>query len=193
MVDRELRAREREGAGRLLLERVRAGALSRERVALAAGLGDPNALEASAELELTASPLEDSFAAALDELAPDAARAFSCDCAERTLGVWDQANPPDLRPRRALEAARSWLAGEASAEALAEAFDQAEAASWCSNLVFSRSAEAARLTCAPTPAPAECAAAARASIAVAHPRREPADELAWQAGRLAGFLLAEAQ
>ena len=36
---------------------------------------------------------------------------WAAECAEHVLGLFEAARPDDVRPRRAIEAARSWVAG----------------------------------------------------------------------------------
>lgn len=48
---------------------------------------------------------------------------WAADCAERALACFEAKRPGDLRPRRAIEAARNWVRGEVSmAAARAAAF-----------------------------------------------------------------------
>lgn len=55
-------------------------------------------------------------------------RLFSADCAEVVLPVWEEKYPEDLRPRRAIEAARRYALGEASKKELNEAYWAANSA-----------------------------------------------------------------
>jgi hypothetical protein len=45
-------------------------------------------------------------------------RLLACDCAERVLPIYEAAHPGDLRPRLAIEVARRYARGEATAEEL---------------------------------------------------------------------------
>jgi hypothetical protein len=45
-------------------------------------------------------------------------RRFACDCAERVLSIYEERYPRDDRPRHAIDAARRFASGEASAEEL---------------------------------------------------------------------------
>lgn len=54
------------------------------------------------------------------------ARLFACDCAERVLPVFERQYPDDHRPRTAIETARRFAEGQATAEELATA----RAAAW---------------------------------------------------------------
>ena len=49
------------------------------------------------------------------------ARLFVCDCAERVLPLFEKCHPEDKRPRWAIETARRYARGEASAEEMAAA------------------------------------------------------------------------
>lgn len=162
---------------------------------MAAGLEHGAAIEAVAELGIARPAPEDAFQAATEGLPPKVARAFACDCAERTLAIWVLLTPPDPRPRLAVEAARNSSSGTIGADALAEAERGAEAASWCSNPAFSRAADAARLAASQTPLASECALASRQAKAFSPPPgltpHEAHDaELRWQSLRLATYLLA---
>jgi len=56
------------------------------------------------------------------------ARLFACDCAERTLPLFEKHNSNDKRPRRAIETARRFADGQASREELAAVWDAARSA-----------------------------------------------------------------
>ena len=88
------------------------------------------------------------------------ARLFACDCAERVLDLFERQFPDDARPRQAIETARRFAMGEASAEELA------------------RAAEAARADVAR-------AAASAAAWSAAWSARVAAWEAAWSAARAA--------
>jgi hypothetical protein len=63
------------------------------------------------------------------ELLPERTlRLFACSCAEHVLPLFEQQYPEDKRPRRAIETARRFAAGEAPREELAAAGDDAWAA-----------------------------------------------------------------
>ena len=53
------------------------------------------------------------------------ARLFACDCAERTLPIFEKDYPDDKRPRHAVEVARLYADGKASESELAAARDAA--------------------------------------------------------------------
>jgi hypothetical protein len=55
-------------------------------------------------------------------------RLLACDLAERVLHIYEAAHPGDMRPRRAIEVARAYVRGEATAEELEEARKGAAAA-----------------------------------------------------------------
>ena len=57
-------------------------------------------------------------------------RLFACDCAEHVLPLYEEQYPEDDRPRRAIETARRYAIGEATADDLAAAGAAARAASW---------------------------------------------------------------
>lgn len=46
---------------------------------------------------------------------------MACDCAERVLHIYEESHPQDARPRKAIEAARLYLDGGCTTEALKEA------------------------------------------------------------------------
>jgi len=48
-------------------------------------------------------------------------RVFACDCAERVLHLYEKQHPGDNRPRRAIEVARAFAAGEATSSDLSAA------------------------------------------------------------------------
>jgi hypothetical protein len=56
------------------------------------------------------------------------ARLFACDCAERALPIYEKRCPGDDRPRKAIETARRYANGEATAKELAAAWDAVWAA-----------------------------------------------------------------
>jgi hypothetical protein len=57
-------------------------------------------------------------------------RLFAADCAERVLHLFEARFPGDRRPRRAMEAARQYAAGELSERELYEAGEAARLAAW---------------------------------------------------------------
>jgi hypothetical protein len=87
------------------------------------------------------------------------ARQFAADCAALVLSLYERQRPGDDRPRAAIETARRFAVGVASAEKLAAAGDAAWAAVW---------------------------APARDAWAVWAPTREAARAAAWAAARAAG-------
>ena len=58
------------------------------------------------------------------------ARLFACDCAERTLPIFEKKYPEDKRPRQAIEAARKFANGEATQKELDAAWAVAGDAVW---------------------------------------------------------------
>jgi len=63
-------------------------------------------------------------------LTPRVARLFAADCAERVLPLCERERPGDVRPRQAIEVARRFALGVASAEERAAAWAAARAAAW---------------------------------------------------------------
>ena len=55
-------------------------------------------------------------------------RMFACDCAEHVLPLFEKYYPGDMRPRRAIDAARDYIHGKITKEELAAAKDAAWAA-----------------------------------------------------------------
>jgi hypothetical protein len=104
------------------------------------------------------------------------ARLFAADCAENVLHIFEDACPGDLRPRRAIETARSVAAGRITPEGAEQARAEADAAAWD----------------APAPAPRLAAwSASRAAGRTSWVGFDDAldrTERAWQAGRLARYL-----
>jgi len=58
------------------------------------------------------------------------ARLFACDCAEHVQGIWRKFSPNDNRPQTAIDTARKFANGEATAEEMAAAGAAARAAAW---------------------------------------------------------------
>lgn len=61
----------------------------------------------------------------LDTWNERSARLFACNCAEHVLLLFEKARPDDRRPRQAIETARKFANGEATAKQLAAANDAA--------------------------------------------------------------------
>jgi hypothetical protein len=57
-------------------------------------------------------------------------RLFSVDCAERVLPIFEKTVPGDARPRQAIETARRFAVGQATAEELVAAWAAAGGAAW---------------------------------------------------------------
>jgi hypothetical protein len=55
---------------------------------------------------------------------------FSCDCAERTLNIFETSYSEDVRPRQAIETARSWCEGKATLEDVQSAYHLADLAAY---------------------------------------------------------------
>lgn len=100
------------------------------------------------------------------------ARLFACDCAEHVLPVFESQRPDDDRPRTAIEVARLFARGEATADELAAAGDAAAdaagAAAWAAAAAAWAAAWAAW-------------DAARAAWATADAARAAAGDAAWNA------------
>ena len=109
------------------------------------------------------------------------ARLFACDCAEDVLPLFERDHPDDYRPRRAIEVARQYANGAATADELAAASDAAWAAAMAA---ASDAAWAAAWAAARAAAMAAASDAARAAAMAA------ASDAAWdrQAQRLLAYL-----
>ena len=113
-------------------------------------------------------------------------RIFACDCAERTLAVYEREYPDDSRPRDTIAVARRYADGDATVEELAAAWDAAWdaarnaawAAAWAAarNAAWDAAWDAARN--------AAWAAARAAAWAAA---RAAARNAAWDAARNAAW------
>jgi hypothetical protein len=57
-------------------------------------------------------------------------RLFACWCAEQVLPIFEKDDPDDKQPRQAIETARRYANGEATAEELAAAWAAASAVAW---------------------------------------------------------------
>lgn len=110
-----------------MIQLIDTSTLREKRLAIAAAFGSPNALGA---LPIN---LPDHFRTQIELavalLPADVAVRFACECAERVLDRWETLFPSDLRPRRALEAARLWLEGVGTSETLEVAWRGAADAS----------------------------------------------------------------
>ena len=77
------------------------------------------------------------------------ARLFACDCAEHVQHIWRKGYPDDNRPQAAIDTARKFANGEATAEEMAAAWaaawaaagDAARAAAWAAARDTARAAE----------------------------------------------------
>jgi hypothetical protein len=119
-------------------------------------------------------------------LGESGARLYAADCAERVLHLYEAAHPNDPRPRRAIEAARAYVRGEATAEDLAAAEAAAEAAAGTAaaiSAISARFAAGAVAWAAGTVAWATGAAAISARAAV-RTARAAATEYSWQIDHL---------
>jgi hypothetical protein len=92
-----------------LRDRLSEGTINRRRVAIAAALGCDAAISTGIE----PAALDDHYRTRIKQIAAYLSQrqclAFGFECAGRALRVWEDMFPADLRPRRAVEAARAWL------------------------------------------------------------------------------------
>lgn len=88
----------------LLNARVRTGATTQPRIAMAARLGHSTAMLVSPGL--ASATLREAFSVISDRRE---AVSFACDCAERALVVFERLIPGDWRPRLAIEAVQTWI------------------------------------------------------------------------------------
>ena len=120
----------------------------------------------------------------LDTWNEHTARLFACDCAERVLPIFESICPDDDRPRRAIETARRYAVGEATADELAAA--RAAAAAWAAARAAAGDAAWAAAAAAWAAARAAAAAARAAARAAAWAARAAAGDAAWAARAAAG-------
>jgi hypothetical protein len=103
-----------------LPQRIADGTLDPRKVAVAAALGSEAALQTRAEPV----GLHDHFRTRIEQIATHLSQSqclrFGYECAKRALERWERMFPDDVRPRRALAAMGSWLAGEKSCAGLDE-------------------------------------------------------------------------
>ena len=115
---------------------------------------------------------------------------WAADCAEHVLPLFEQACPDDSRPRRAVEAARAWAAGELSAGLARDAAFAAHAAARQAPDPAARAAAqsaghaAATAHVAGHAAHAATYAATAASTALPDEPAAAAEERQWQLSRL---------
>jgi hypothetical protein len=114
------------------------------------------------------------FYTRIKALSPRNQRLFAIERAESVLPIWEGHHPDDLRPRRAIEAAKAYLAGEVTQEALLVAREAA-------HLATGAGVEAARS--AAYAAGAACGDYGAISAAIC----ADAAEEAWWAARLAEY------
>lgn len=92
-----------------LLQRVSEGTVEQRRVAIAAALGCDAAIATSIEPAV----LDAHYRTRIEQIAGCLTErqclTFGFECAVRALRVWENMFPADIRPRRAVEAAQSWL------------------------------------------------------------------------------------
>ena len=125
------------------------------------------------------------------------ARLFACDCAERSLIIYEKQYPDDPRPREAVAVARRFAMGEATQEELDTAWAAAWDAAWITARITARVAawdaawitardaarDAARITAWDAARDAAWATARDAAWATAR-----AAEQKWQTKRLFDYL-----
>ena len=115
---------------------------------------------------------------------------WAADCAEHVLPLFEQACPDDSRPRRAVEAARAWAAGDLSAGMARDAAFAAHAAARQATDPAARAAAqsaghaAATAHVAGHAAHAATYAATAASTALPDEPAAAAEERQWQLSRL---------
>jgi len=122
------------------------------------------------------------------------ARLFACDCAERVLPIFEAAYPDDKRPRRAIEVARRFVAGDATKEEMVAARGAARDSAWAVVAAAWTASAAAR---ASGGAAWDDREAARAARVAARAARDAAwddwdAERDWQEKRLRAYLRGEA-
>ena len=108
------------------------------------------------------------------------ARLFACDCAERALDLWAQRGTVDPRSRAAVDVARRFANGEATADEISAAESAAwSAAAWLAESAAAWSAWSAAESAAPSAASAAWSAAWSAARSA---------ERRWQNARLLDYL-----
>ena len=116
---------------------------------------------------------------------------FACDCAERVLSVFEAQRPRDDRPRKAIAAARGWLAcadTKDAPHAADAAYAAADAAAYAA-AHDAHAADAAHAAHAAHAAAYAAAHAAHAADAAAYAAAHAADaEREWQKQRLTELL-----
>jgi len=134
--------------------------------------------------------------------------AWACDCAERTLPIFEKKYPEDKRPRNAIEVTRAWLAGKATLKEVETAADAADADAAAvpydafaanSAAIYAAANSATYATCATyanSAAPAADAAANSATCATyaayaAYAAPAADAERAWQFERLLEYIRGE--
>lgn len=131
----------------------------------------------------------------LDTWNETTARLFAADCAEHVLPIFGKVSPDDDRPRRAIEAARSFARGQVGRDELDAAWAAASDAAWAAardaawtaaSAAASDAASAAAWTAAWTAAWAAAWAAASAAAWAARAAWDA--EAEWQTGRLFDYL-----
>jgi len=118
------------------------------------------------------------------------ARLFACDCAERSLGIYEKDYPDDKRPRHAIETARLFADGKASDSELAAArYAARDAARYAARYAAWAAAHAAAWAAAGDAAWAAAQAAAweAARAAAWEAARAAAGDAAWEAARDAAW------
>lgn len=199
MTDTRTRALAREGlTAAWIRARMRSGELPHRRVYVASLLGSAPAAEALGDPPaLTGWRWTDGY---LDHLNSDLdaapLRIFAADCAERALLCAEaEGDKPDPRSLQAVEVARAHARGEASDSELAAARADAQDdtwAAWAAEAAAWGAAEAARAAAwgaARTAARDAARAAARDAAWAVWDAATWDAERAWQAERLAGYLL----
>jgi hypothetical protein len=127
-----------------------------------------------------------------DSPAPVALAWWAADCAARVLSLFEASRPADLRPRRAIEAARAWARGEIKcAAARAAAVAAHTAARDCTQpggIAAARAAGHAAATAHMSAHARHAAAYSVKAVIAAGGDRRGAEESGWQARQLADQL-----
>ncbi len=115
------------------------------------------------------------------------ARAFGADCAERVLPIFEKEHPDDDRPRKAVEAARTFNRGEITVEEL----EAAAAALSARSVTWSAAWSAAAVTLSARSAAAVAAALSASAASAAAVAWTTAGEREWQENHLLELLAEE--
>jgi hypothetical protein len=201
---------------RYLLAMIGTGILDHGRIQMAASLGHLAARATGAVVAPLPAHYRSKVKAAALVLSHNEAISFALDCAIRVLHAWESIHSDDTRPRKALQATRSWLIGQVTGEAAeraaleaanagVEASDPNEVAPHPSVIAARYAADAASHAALAadfatklaegqddyTDAVADCAAYSARFAASAAP--DPDMERDWQVKQLANYVLKRAE